>query len=296
MKAKISDWQLFNSSRSSTKSWRKVNPSQSVLGCYLSVLVSSCPGVLVSWSQPVLILYGQVMARLGPAWITIRSGGGQPHIKRTHVKLDNTHWGTHVLSYCLCVFFSKGDASNIEQPFEKTTIRSAARQGGRGSLIAVHYAVGICALPTQCHCTEGGEEAQNFFLPLVKHQPGFLGDAQDRHVIGLTSSPYLACCGHIQCGLLGTKHNILHQMTFLGTIQKTGLSGTLSHLVDTFPLWHFGADFLFPIFVGQTSCKEHSAGCGIQHRGKFFTILLLILLFINRSAAPYGYSVEGIWN
>ena len=76
MKAKISDWQLFNSSRSSTKSWRKVNPSQSVLGCYLSVLVSSCPGVLVSWSQPVLILYGQVMARLGPAWITIRSGGG----------------------------------------------------------------------------------------------------------------------------------------------------------------------------------------------------------------------------
>ena len=47
MKAKISDWQLFNSSRSSTKSWRKVNPSQSVLGCYLSVLVSSCPGVLV---------------------------------------------------------------------------------------------------------------------------------------------------------------------------------------------------------------------------------------------------------
>ena len=47
MKAKISDWQLFNSSRSSTKSWRKVNPSQSVLGCCLSVLVSSCPGVLV---------------------------------------------------------------------------------------------------------------------------------------------------------------------------------------------------------------------------------------------------------
>ena len=40
------------------------------------IWASLCPGVLVSWSQPVLILYGQVMARLGPAWITIRSGGG----------------------------------------------------------------------------------------------------------------------------------------------------------------------------------------------------------------------------
>ena len=40
------------------------------------IWASLCPPVLVSWSQPVLILYGQVMARLGLAWITIRSGGG----------------------------------------------------------------------------------------------------------------------------------------------------------------------------------------------------------------------------
>ena len=150
MKAKISDWQLFNSSRSSTKSWRKVNPSQSVLGCYLSVLVSSCPGVLVPACVDI------VWAGYGTPWPGLdyhkEWGWLAAYKKDARQTRQHTLGHTRALIFPVCVFLKGGDASNIEQPFEMTTIRSAARQGGRGSLIAVHYAVGICALGTQCYC------------------------------------------------------------------------------------------------------------------------------------------------
>ena len=116
------------------------------------VLLSWCPGVLVPACVDI------VWAGYGTPWPGLdyhkEWGWLAAYKKDARQTRQHTLGHTRALIFPVCVFLKGGDASNIEQPFQMTTIRSA-RQGGRGSLIAVHYAVGICALGTQCYCLKG---------------------------------------------------------------------------------------------------------------------------------------------